>query len=106
MSYSTVVVDYIISIRTCTFLQYADAENNPHHLCMVTYHMPVNFIPEMKCHGNSKTGQPFFPMWPSTKQLIKRESGSSGPKETVAKVSAVMGGISKASCSGQLPCNE
>ena len=44
--------------------------------------------------------------FPSTKQLIKSESGSSGPKEAVAKVSAMMGGISKASCSGQLPRNE
>lgn len=93
-------------ICTCTLLQHADAANNPHHLCLVTYHMPVNFVPEIKCHGNSKTSQPFFPTWPCTKQLIKSESGSSGPKETVAKVSAMMGGISKASCSCQLPRNE
>jgi hypothetical protein len=68
--------------------------------------MPVNFVPEVKCHGNSKTGQTFFPTWPSTTKLIKSESSSSGPKQTMAKVSAMMGGISKASCSNQLPRNE
>ena len=81
-------------------------QNNPHHLRLVTYRMPVNFTPEIKCHEICKTGRPFFPTWPSTKELIKSESGSSGPKETVAKISAKMDGISKASCSGQLPRNE
>jgi len=88
-----------------TFIS-ADASNNPHHLCLVTYHIPPEFIPEIKSHGNSKSNQPFFPTWPSTKELIKQESEHGGPKETVAKVSAQVGGILKATCSGQLPRNE
>ena len=70
------------------------------------YHIPPEIIPEIKSHGNSKSNQPFFPTWPSTKQLIKQESEHGGPKEMVAKVSAQVGGILKAMCSGQLPRNE
>ena len=103
---SELYIDCIIIHIHMYFPTHTDAAYNPHHLCMVTYRMPVNFIPKIKSHGNSKTGQPFFPTWPSTKTLIKCEGGSSGPKETVAKVSAMVGGISKASCSCQLPRNE
>ena len=53
-----------------------------------------------------KNWSAFFPTWLSTTQPIKSKSNSSGPKQTVVKISAMMGGISKASCSGQLPRNE
>jgi len=48
----------------------------------------------------------FFPTRSSTKGLIKQENERGGPKEKFAKVSALVGRILKAMCSGHLPRNE
>ena len=42
----------------------------------------------------------------ATKGLIKQENERGGQKEKFAKVSAQVGGILKAMCSGHLPWNE
>ena len=94
--------------HSCEFINiFTDNVNNPHHLCLLTYHFPDNFIPEVKSHGNSKKNLPFFPTWHSTTELLKKQcSGSSGPKEVISSVSATVGGMIKAKCPGQLPRNE
>ena len=72
----------------------------------MVYHIPHGFTPTVKKHGNSKIDVPFHPTWPSTKQKIKEECITRGPKSTVAVVSATAGGVLKASAPGQLPRNE
>lgn len=93
---------------TCTafLLPFADAANNPHHYCLVVYHIPPGFAPEVKSHRNSKHGTPFHPTWPSTKQRIKDECGKQGPKHVIASLSAEAGGVLEAAAPGQLPRNE
>lgn len=75
-------------------------------MCLLTYHFPDNFTPEVKSHGNSKRDNPFFPTWPSTAKLLQQECGKSGPKKAISNVSTLVGGITKAKCPGQLPRNE
>ena len=78
----------------------ADAEGNPHHLCLLTYY---GFKPYVVPHGNSNTCKPFHPTWPSTMELIEKEGCSTGPKEVVARVSGKVGGVLEACAPGQLP---
>ena len=83
-----------------------DATKNPHQYCLACYRIPEDFVPVIVGHGNSKTGQPFYPTLPSTMKQIVRESQSKGPKETVAMVSATVGGVIGADCPGSLPRDE
>ena len=85
---------------------YTDASNNPHHLVLVTYHIPPGFIPFVKSHGNSKRGVPFHPTWSSTKKQIRDKCAVDGPKSVVATLSAQVGGVLQASAPGQLPRDE
>ena len=58
-------------------------------------------------HGNSKSGQSFYPTLPSTMQQIKEEcSKGSGPKQAVSDVSARMGGVISATDACEIPHNE
>ena len=68
--------------------------------------MPPGFVPTIKTHGNSKKSIPFHPTWSSTKQQIKVECGTQGPKGVVASLSAAAGGVLAASAPGQLPRGE
>ena len=85
---------------------YADASNNPHHLCLLVYRMPKAFTPSIRSHGNSKDNRPFLPTWPSTLSRVKEESVRRGPKATVEHLSKEVGGMLGASGSGQMPRNE
>jgi len=98
-----------VSVQRHTFSMHfcllSDASNNPHHLGILVYQIPLNFTPQIVKHGNSKRDLPFFPTWPSTKEMIKCES-SCGPKETMSRVCSRAGGIQAAAAPGQLPRNE
>jgi hypothetical protein len=59
-----------------------DASNRPHHLCLVVYYFPPGFVPALSSHGNAKEKKPFHPTWPSTLDVIKKESKQQGPKAT------------------------
>ena len=85
---------------------FADAFNNPHHLCLLVYRLPIGFVPSIVPHGNSKEKIPFYPTWPSTMSQIKEESLVKGPKAAVEGLSQKVGGLLGASASGQLPRNE
>ena len=63
-------------------------------------------IPKAQKHGNAKMDDPFYPSWVSTKDLIKSECKTSGPKQTVHRVSDQVDGLLLSSCPGQLPRNE
>ena len=78
----------------------------PHHLALLVYYFPNKCIPVAQKHGNSKTDRPFYPTWESTRELMKSEGKSAGPKEVVGRVSEKVGGIMSSSCPGQLPRNE
>ena len=73
---------------------------------MLTYYIPSGFKPYVLPHGNSKSSTPFYPTWPSTLKLIKKEGSSTGPKEVVARVSERVGGVMGASAPGQVPRGE
>ena len=94
----------------CTFYgraYFADASRNPHHLCLVTYHIPPGFKPlTSQPHGNSRSNKPYFATWPSTLKMIKQEVKAAGPKDVVASVSAKVGGVIGARAPGQLPRGE
>lgn len=75
-------------------------------LCLLSYRIPEGFVPEVHPHGNDKTGKPFFPTLPSTKQSIKEEAKEKGPKQVLATVSKKLGGILQASSPCELPRNE
>lgn len=75
-------------------------------MCLVVYYLHSGDLPEAKCHGNSKDNVPFYPTWPSTKQKIKVECMSSGPKEAVSSISGDVGGVLLASAPELLPRNE
>ena len=65
------------------------------------------FVPVIKPHGNSTIKKELFhPTWSSTKQQIKQKCVDIGPKQVVASVSAVAGGVLRASAPGQLPRDE
>ena len=70
------------------------------------YYLPSGFTPSISPHGNSKSGNPYYSTLPSTAAHIKGECERSGPKHTVASVSASKGGIVCASYPGELPRNE
>ena len=72
----------------------------------MTFHLPADFKPYVKPHGNSKSTNPYHPTWPSTLTRIKEESVHSGPKEVVSCVSTSMGGVMGDSAPGQLPRND
>ena len=57
-------------------------------------------------HGIAKSEKPFYPTLPSTVQRIKTECTAVGPKEVVASVSSVSGGVVGANYPGELPWNE
>ena len=65
---------------------YADASNNPHHLVLVTYHIPPGFIPLVK---NSKS-IPFHPTWSSTKKEIRERCAVEGPKSVMQHCQRVL----------------
>ena len=88
------------------YLFNTDAANNPHHLALLAYCFPGNFIPSAQKHGNSKCEQPFFPTWPSYKEMIKSECQTSSPKQAIHCVSEKIGGLMSSSCPMQLPRNE
>lgn len=83
-----------------------DDKGKLHHLCLVVYHMPSNFIPTVVSHGNSKSKAPFFPTWPSTMKRIKKEAEKIGPKAVVSEISSKVGGVLEAKAPGQLPRDE
>ena len=86
---------------------FLDAQNNPHHLCMVVYYIPPGFTPKIASHGNSKDRtKEYHTTWASTREIIKSEPSCSGPKATVASVSTKVGGLLDTSCPGQLPRSE
>ena len=72
-------------------------------------HLPLSsrWFCSSKPHGNSTIKkEPFHPTWSSTKQQIKQKCVDTGPKQVVASVSAVAGGVLRASAPGQLPRDE
>ena len=85
---------------------FIDAENRPHHLCLLVYHIPHGFIPKLASHGNAKEKKPFHPTWPSTMGRIKAKCVEHGPKATVEHLSIEVGGLTGASAPGELPRNE
>ena len=50
-----------------------------------------------------KSNKPYYPTWPSTTKLLKEELSAPGPKDVVSSVSAKVGGVMRATPSGQLP---
>ena len=83
-----------------------DSSQRPHHLCLVVYRFPPSFVPKISSHGNSKEKRPFYPTWPSTRDLIKSRCIKEGPKETIEHVSSQVGGVAQALGPGQLPRSE
>jgi hypothetical protein len=57
-------------------------------------------------HGNSKSKKPYYPTWPSTRELIKKECESHGPKHTIQSVSSKVGGVLNIDAPGKIPRNE
>ena len=94
---------YIFSYCSVFF---SDSKGNPHHLCLLTYYIPLGFKPYVMTHGNSKSCKPYHPTWPSTLELVKKEGSCTGPKEVVARVSERFGGVMGAIAPGQLPRGE
>ena len=97
--------------RSCPLANYCprfvvDSKGVPHHLCLLVYHVPRDFVPFSLPHGNAKSSKPFIPTWPSTMKMIKNEIQQSGPKEVVASVSAQVGGVLQAYAPGELPRGE
>ena len=60
-------------------------------------------VPKAQKHGNAKRDEPFYPSWVSTREMIKSECLTSGPKQAVHHVSDKVGGLLSSSCPGQLP---
>ena len=87
-------------------LFFSDSRNNPHHLALAVYRFPPDVVPRPEKHGNAHEDKPFFSTWASTKQLVKTECQTSGPKEAFYRVSDKVGGLLSSSCPGQLPRNE
>ena len=89
-----------------SFISPVDGSNRPHHLCLVVYHLPRGFTPNLVSHGNAKVKKPFYPTWPSTLDKLKKECREQGPKATVECLSSAVGGVVGASAAGQLPRDE
>lgn len=87
-------------------MYHIDASRRPHHLCMIVYHFPPSFVPTIASHGNSKDKKPFFPTWPSTRDLVKSQCLKMGPKDTIQHVTEEVGGVLQAIGPGQLPRSE
>ena len=83
-----------------------DSSQCPHHLCLVVYRFPPSFVPKISSHGNLKEKRPFYPTWPSTRDLSKSHCINEGPKETIEHVSSQVGGVAQALGPGQLPRSE
>ena len=84
----------------------ADEFYNPHPFCMVAYYLPSNFTPTIVSHGNSKYSKSFFPTLPSTSACIKEKCSHSGPKQVIADLDCLSGGLVDASYPGQLARSE
>ena len=82
-----------------------DSSGDSHHLCLASYRFPEGHVPKALAHGNSKTGAPFYPTWPSTMKKLKSECRERGPKDTVSRVSSVMGGMVLVLPEGSLEMN-
>lgn len=85
---------------------FTDSGGNPHHLCLVSYRMPTDFVPSVTPHGNSKSSVPFFPTLPSTQKAISKQCHSGGPKRVLGAVSKDLGGVLHAKSPCELPRNE
>ena len=83
-----------------------DSSHSPHHLCMVVYRFPPSFVPKLSSHGNSNDKRPFFPTWPSTRNLIRSKCLEQGPKDVIESISFLVGGVTQAQGPGQLPRSE
>ena len=84
-----------------------DADDTPHHLCLLVYHKPDGFEPVVSAHGNTKDkSKEFHPLWSSTREKIASVPLSVGPKETLTRVSSQPGGFRGTNCPGQLPRSE
>ena len=79
-----------------------DCNQNPHHLCLLSYRMPSGFIPSVTPHGNCKSKKPFYPTLPD----IQSQCKFNGPKSTLSLVSKNMGGVTGAKSPYDLPRNE
>ena len=80
-----------------------DANDTPHHLCLLVYHKPDGFEPVISAHGNTKDkSKEFHALWSSTREKIASVLLSFGPKETLARVSSQLGGFHGIECPGQL----
>lgn len=86
--------------------EFIDPRGNPHHLCLLSYRIPLGFVPTIVPHGNSKSNKPFYPTLSSTKVLITQQARTYGPKETMSIVSERVGGVVNAYSASQLPRNE
>ena len=73
---------------------------------LATYRIPTGFTPTVVSHENSKCGMPFYPTRPSTIEQIQSQCATKGPKQTIADVSAALGGMAGADCPGVLPRDE
>ena len=105
LMYEIITVIKIV-LFTCDFFLLTHSSNCPHKFCLVVYHIPEGFKPTLSSHGNSKSGKPFYPTWPSTLTNVKKECGTQGPKATVEHLSSIAGGVLGASAQGELPRDE
>ena len=88
-----------------SFAILAAPSGDPHHLCLLSYHIPPGFTKEVASHGNSKKKMPFYPTLQSTKHLIQK-GVSDKQKRTVSIVSQKVGGVTGATSPCDLPRNE
>lgn len=75
-------------------------------MCLASYRFPEGRVPKALAHGNSKTGAPFYPTWPSIMKTLKSECRERGLRILLSHVSSVMGGMESASAAGRLPQDE
>ena len=68
--------------------------------------VPPSFVPKLSSHGNSNDKRPFFPTWPSTRNLIRSKCLEQGPKDVIESISFLVGGVTQAQGPGQLPRSE
>ena len=47
------------------------SDENPHHLCLVSYRMPSDYVPVVAPHGNSKSLTPFFQPYQVRKRKLE-----------------------------------
>ena len=80
-----------------------DHNENPHHLCLVSYSITAGLMPSVTPHYNSKSKKLFYP---STKLKIQSKSNFHAPKSTLNSISNDMGGVIGAKSPCDLPRNE